>query len=69
MYFCFDSFHFQLSEVLHLAFGINTPGATWCLNFLLNKICINVENLCADKKIVKSSIAVFVSLVKNGTHK
>lgn len=52
------------SQPLESAFGAETPGGTWTLNFLLNKVCENVKNYPTEVNVVKDSIKLFVSLVK-----
>lgn len=54
----------NLSETMQTAFGLDTPGGNWTLNFILNKICINVQNFSTEATIVKDSVGLFVSLVK-----
>lgn len=54
----------NLSETLQTAFGLDTPGGNWTLNFILNKICINVQNFATETNVIKDSVGLFVSLVK-----
>lgn len=62
--FMLTEYYPNLSETLQTAFGLDTPGGNWTLNFILNKICINVQNFATEPSIVKDSVGLFVSLVK-----
>lgn len=54
----------HISETFQTAFGLDTPGGNWTLNFILNKICINVQNFATESNVIKDSVGLFVSLVK-----
>lgn len=62
--FMLSEYYATISETLQTAFGLDTPGGNWTLNFILNKICVNVQNLTSEETVVNDSIALFVSLVK-----
>lgn len=62
--FMLTEYYATLSESLQMAFGLDTPGGNWTLNFILNKICVNVTNFTGEAEIVDDSVALFVSLVK-----
>lgn len=62
--FMLNEYYTNLSETLHTAFGIDTPGGNWTLNYILNKVCVNVQNFPNEVDVVKNSIGLFVSLVK-----
>lgn len=62
--FMLTEYYPNLSETLQTAFGLDTPGGNWTLNFILNKICVNVQNFPTEVTIVKDSVGLFVSLVK-----
>lgn len=62
--FMLTEYYSSLSESLRMAFGLDTPGGNWTLNFILNKICVNVTNFAGETEIVDDSVALFVSLVK-----
>lgn len=63
--FMLTEYYTVMSETLKTAFGADTPGGKWMLDFILNKICINVQNFSSENNIVQKSIALFVSLVKS----
>ncbi|XP_031622473.1 exportin-4-like [Contarinia nasturtii] len=62
--FMLTEYYPNLSETLQTSFGLDTPGGNWTLNFILNKICINVRSFATEETIVKDSVGLFVSLVK-----
>lgn len=62
--FMLTEYYATLSESLQMAFGLDTPGGNWTLNFILNKICVNVTNFNGESEIIDDSVALFVSLVK-----
>lgn len=62
--FMLAEYYTNLSETFQTAFGLDTPGGNWTLNYILNKICMNVQNFPTEVTIVKDSVGLFVSLVK-----
>lgn len=62
--FMLTEYYTNLSESLHTAFGLDTPGGNWTLNCILNKICVNVQNFPNEVDVVKNSVGLFVSLAK-----
>lgn len=62
--FMLTEYYANLSKTLQTAFGLDTPGGNWTLNYILNKICVNIRNFPTEVEIVKDSVALFVSLVK-----
>lgn len=48
-----------------MAFGIDTDGGKWTVDFILNKIYVNVTNFFAEEQVVNTSLEIFVSLVKH----
>lgn len=55
----------EVSEVLKQAFGKDTPGGIWTMNFILNKICHNVQNFSSEPSVIEDTIDLFFRLVKN----
>lgn len=62
--FMLPEYYAALSESLQTAFGLETAGGNWTLNFILNKICVNVRNFSTEAGVVNDSVTLFVSLVK-----
>lgn len=54
----------NLSPILLSAFGLDTPGGNWILNFILDKVCINVKHFSGEANVIKDTVALFVSIVK-----
>lgn len=63
--FMSTEYYTTMSETLKTAFGADTPGGKWMLDYILNKICINVQNFSTENNIVQKSVGLFVSLVKS----
>lgn len=55
---------FQIPDALRESFGKDTAGGSWTVNFLLNKIYINVQSFTGEEQIVDDSIRLLVSMVK-----
>lgn len=53
----------KMSETLKSAFGLNTPGGEWTMNYLLKKIYINVQSFTGEEALIDDSIKLLVSLV------
>lgn len=62
--FLLTEYYANVSETIQTAFGLDTPGGNWTLNFILNKICVNVQTFTTEEDVVNDSITLFVSLVK-----
>lgn len=62
--FMLNEYYSTMSETLQTSFSADTPGGKWTLDFILNKICVNVQNFSSENGIINESIGLFVSLVK-----
>lgn len=58
-----ESFYAEISISLISAFGQNTEGAAWTINFLLGKIISNLTALNSEPKLVQDTVLLLVSLV------
>ncbi|KAF3420096.1 hypothetical protein E2986_07329 [Frieseomelitta varia] len=60
------SIEYHYSEIsltfLH-TFGENTPGATWAINFLLEKIEFNINAFKSEPAVMEETIKLLISLV------
>ncbi|XP_059607910.1 exportin-4-like [Phlebotomus argentipes] len=54
----------NMSESLKAAFGLNTPGGEWTMNYLLKKIYVNVQSFTGELGVIDDSIKLLVSLVR-----
>ena len=53
----------QMSMALLAAFGRDTEGATWTVNFLLNKVESNLRTFTSEPGLVKDTVRLFIALV------
>lgn len=60
-------YYSDMSEVLKQAFGEETPGGVWTINFILNKIVHNIQNFSSafENDVLDDTMDLFVGLVKN----
>lgn len=58
-------YYTDMSEALKQAFGEDTPGGIWTINFILNKIIHNVQHFTSEPTVIEDTINVFLILVKN----
>lgn len=54
----------KICQTFQEAFGLNTAGGNWTINFILKKICINVQIFTAEETVLADSIKLFMILVK-----
>lgn len=54
----------QIPDALRESFGKETAGGAWTVNFLLNKVYVNVQSFTGEEQIVDDSIKLLVSMVK-----
>ena len=54
----------EISVVFQQAFGSNTPGSNWIINYLLNKILLNAQYLKAEKEVMEDTTELFLVLLK-----
>lgn len=57
----------SFSVALEQAFGTGTEGGKWTIDFLLNKICVNVRNFPTETRVVDTSLDVFVHCAARST--
>ena len=58
-----ESFYSEISLSLVTAFGQNSDGAAWTINFLLAKIISNLTQLNSEPQLVQDTMLLLVSLV------
>ncbi|GAB0097174.1 LOW QUALITY PROTEIN: exportin-4 [Sergentomyia squamirostris] len=59
-----EDYYTTMSDTLKAAFGQNTPGGEWMMNYLMKKIYINVQSFTGEESVIEDSIKLLVSLVK-----
>jgi len=55
----------ELSTTLLHAFGDDSPGALWSMNFLLDKIICNINAFKSEPTLIDETIKLLISLVKS----
>eukprot|EP00094_Tigriopus_californicus_P000138 TCALIF_00134-PA protein Name:"Similar to xpo4 Exportin-4 (Xenopus laevis)" AED:0.05 eAED:0.05 QI:354/0.88/0.9/1/1/1/10/107/1127 len=58
-----ETYYSEISMALVTAFGENTEGTAWTINFLLDKIISNLTMLCSEPKLVEDTVLLLLSLV------
>lgn len=53
----------EISIIFIQAFGEDTPGASWTINFLLEKIEHNINAFKGEPALMKETIKLLISLV------
>jgi hypothetical protein len=52
-----------MSMALLAAFGKDTDGAKWTVNFLLSKVESNMSSFISEPELVKDTVRLFIALV------
>ena len=58
-----ETFYSEISMALVVAFGMNTDGSAWTINFILAKIISNLTRLNSEPAVVNDTVQLLVSLV------
>ena len=58
-----ESYYSEMSQALLAAFGQNTEGAAWTVNFLLGKVISNLNYMNAEVEVAKDTISLLLALV------
>jgi hypothetical protein len=53
----------DISLAIVAAFGQNTEGAAWTINFVLEKIISNLTSMNSEPKLVEDTVNLLVALV------
>lgn len=64
-----ETYYSEISMALVTAFGMNTDGSAWSINFILAKIISNLTMLNSEPSVVHDSVQLLVSLVDGGKEK
>jgi len=57
-----EAYYQEISQALCTAFGRDTEGAMWCVNFLLAKILVSLERQQGEAGVLQDTVALLVSL-------
>uniref|UniRef100_A0A182WDZ0 Exportin-4 n=1 Tax=Anopheles minimus TaxID=112268 RepID=A0A182WDZ0_9DIPT len=55
----------SVNHIFSNAFGVGTAGALWVINYLLNKICLNAQNLRGEPAVMEETIELLLALQRN----
>ncbi|XP_067013326.2 exportin-4 isoform X2 [Anabrus simplex] len=58
-----ESYYAEVSMALSTAFGKDSEGATWTVNFLMDKIESNLCSFSSEPGLIKDTIQLFLALV------
>ncbi|XP_021938443.1 exportin-4-like, partial [Zootermopsis nevadensis] len=58
-----ETYYSEMSMALLAAFGKDTDGATWTVNFLLSKVESNLYSFSSEPALVKDTVRLFIALV------
>uniref|UniRef100_A0A146LH98 Exportin-4 n=1 Tax=Lygus hesperus TaxID=30085 RepID=A0A146LH98_LYGHE len=58
-----DSYYADFSTSLKSAFGVNSEGALWTINFILSKVESNLRAFTSEPTIIDGSVQLLVALV------
>ncbi|XP_055593707.1 exportin-4-like [Uranotaenia lowii] len=53
-----------LCAIFKEAFGANTAGSVWVINYLLNKICLNSQYLRSEQSVIEETCDLFLVLLR-----
>ncbi|KAK6169678.1 hypothetical protein SNE40_020678 [Patella caerulea] len=62
-----ENYYNQMSMALQSAFGRDTEGAQWTINFLIQKVICNITTWSSEDHLLVDSLKVLVALLKNGS--
>ncbi|XP_011701811.1 PREDICTED: exportin-4-like isoform X1 [Wasmannia auropunctata] len=62
-----EDYYTELSTTLLHAFGDDSPGASWSMNFLLDKIICNINAFKSEPALIDDTIKLLISLVNSRT--
>jgi len=65
--FPIEDYYTELSTTLLHAFGDDSPGAVWSMNFLLDKIICNINAFKSEPTLIDETIKLLISLVNSRT--
>ena len=57
-----EAYYQEISQALCTAFGRDTEGASWSVNFLLEKILCNLRHQTGEQGVMEDTVLLLVSL-------
>lgn len=62
--FPLPEYYETLCESVKVAFAINTECGNWILNYILTKICSNIQQFSAEECVIDDTVQVFLAILK-----
>ncbi|EZA56944.1 Exportin-4 [Ooceraea biroi] len=62
-----ERYYAEISTTILQIFGDDTPGASWTMDFLLDKVIYNINAFKSEPTIVQETIKLLISLVESET--
>lgn len=62
--FPLPEYYETICESVKVAFGINTECGNWILNYILTKICSNIQQFSAEESVIDDTVQVFLGILK-----
>ncbi|XP_015609401.1 exportin-4 isoform X2 [Cephus cinctus] len=60
-----ETYYSEISTILLQAFGEDSPGALWTVNFLLEKVECNISSCKDEPALVKETVQLLVALIES----
>lgn len=60
-----EVFYSEISTTILQAFGVDSQGALWTMNFLLEKIICNINTFKSEPALIKETIKLLIALVES----
>ncbi|XP_015117470.1 exportin-4 [Diachasma alloeum] len=60
-----ENYYSEISPTLLQAFGDDSPGAPWIVNFLIEKVECNVNTFKGEQNLIKDTMQLLVALVES----
>ncbi|KAM0733116.1 Exportin-4 [Formica fusca] len=62
-----EVYYSEISTTILQAFGEDSPGALWTMNFLLEKVICNINTFKSEPAVIKETIKLLITLVESQT--
>ncbi|GAB1860941.1 Exportin-4 [Camponotus japonicus] len=62
-----EVYYSEISTTILQAFGEDSPGALWTMNFLLDKVICNINTFKSEPAVIKETIKLLITLVESQT--
>uniref|UniRef100_A0A336M8C7 Exportin-4 n=1 Tax=Culicoides sonorensis TaxID=179676 RepID=A0A336M8C7_CULSO len=62
--FPLPEYYESICEPIKTAFGINSECGTWILNYILTKVCSNIQQYSSEVNVIDDTVQVFLVILK-----